>query len=271
MTQPPDIRVLPGSSGELRERLRRGEPAVGTFAGLSSPAAVEVCAAAGADWVLIDLEHGAGDEGAVASGVLACAAYGVPALVRVERLDRLRIGRCLDLGAAGIMVPRIDSARDADRLVRWMRYPPAGERGVATYNRQAGFGLRPEVLAERDGQLVTIVQIETAAGLDAVDEIAAVDGIDALFVGPVDLSYALGVPMGFTTDVFRLALDRVLAAARKHGVAAGIMAKDAPTAVDQLRRGFRLVSVGSDSAMLAAAYRAAFTATARSTDPEEPR
>jgi 4-hydroxy-2-oxoheptanedioate aldolase len=267
VTRPPVPRVLPGSRGELRERLRRGDPAVGTFAGLASPAAVEVCAAAGADWVLIDLEHGAGDEESVAAGVLACAAYGVPALVRVESLDRLRIGRCLDMGAAGIMVPRVDSAEDAARLVRWMRYPPAGDRGVATYNRQGGFGMRSEVLAERDGQLAGVVQIETAAGLEAVEEIAAVDGIDALFVGPVDLSFALGVPLGFTTGTFQRALDRVLAAARRHGVAAGIMAKDGATAAGHLRRGFTFVSVGSDSAMLAAAFREAFGTTAGAQPP----
>jgi 2-dehydro-3-deoxyglucarate aldolase/4-hydroxy-2-oxoheptanedioate aldolase len=261
------IRSLPNAHGVLRDRLRSGVPQVGTFAGLGAPGAVEVCAVAGADWVLLDLEHGAGTEAAVRDGVLAAEAYGVPALVRVESLDRLRIGRCLDLGAAGVMVPRVDSAAQAAELVRYLNYPPEGDRGVAGYNRQGGFGLRPEVLRQRNGQLAGIVQIETRGGLDAVADIAAVPGVDVLFIGPVDLSYALGAPLNFGSAAFQGALDAVLKAAHDNGITAGIMAGTAEIAAAHVRRGFGFVSVASDASVLAAALHAAFT-HAKSEDPE---
>src|SRR6478735_7836633 len=125
----------PLDAGQLRRRLAAGEVTLGTFVGMASATAVEVCAAAGADWVLIDLEHGSGGEDAVRDGVVAAGSYGVPAIVRVESGERIRIGRVLDQGAAGIMVPRLTTVDQAAESVRHMLYPPHGDRGVATYNR----------------------------------------------------------------------------------------------------------------------------------------
>ena len=121
-------------------------PAIGTFVNLGSALATEVCAMAGFDWLLVDLEHGAGGEEALVGQTLAAAAHDVPLFVRVETVERIRVGRVLDLGVAGVMIPRIEDASDARRVVRFARYPPDGERGVATYNRACGFGTRPEVL-----------------------------------------------------------------------------------------------------------------------------
>ena len=133
----------PLDQGKLRSRLAAGEPTVGVFLGAASPVTAEVCAAAGVDWVLLDLEHGAGGEEQVGTVVLAAAAYGVPTVVRVESAARIRLGRVLDLGAAGVMLPRLDTATEVAAALRHLRYPPDGDRGVATYNRACRFGLDP--------------------------------------------------------------------------------------------------------------------------------
>src|SRR6185312_13618635 len=106
---------------------------IGTFVGAASPVAAEVCAAAGVDWLLIDLEHGSGGEEQVRAVVPAAAAYGVPTVVRVESAARIRIGRVLDLGAAGVMLPRLDTADQVREALAHLYYPPRGDRGVATY------------------------------------------------------------------------------------------------------------------------------------------
>ena len=151
----------PLDAGQLRARLAAGEPTVGTFLGMASPVAAEVCAAAGPDWVLLDLEHGGGGEEQVGATVLAAGAYGVPTVVRVETDARIRLGRVLDLGAAGVMLPRLSSAAEVAEAVRHLRYQPRGDRGVATYNRACRFGLDPGALDRADGEVLCVVQVES--------------------------------------------------------------------------------------------------------------
>lgn len=243
---------------DFRERVRAADaPLLGTFLNLGSALATEACALAGFDWLLVDLEHGGGTEDALVGQLLAAAAHGVPALVRVESDARIRAGRALDLGAAGAMFPRLDTPREVTAAARHLRYPPAGDRGVATYNRAAGFGLRAEYLDTADDRVVTVVQIETAAALDQLDGIAQVPGVDVLFVGPRDLSHALGVPGQMDAPAYQAALDRVLAATRQAGIAAGILVGDAAAARAHVERGFTFVGVGSDSAFVAAGAVAA--------------
>ena len=132
---------------DLSGRLASGDTLYGTFLGLGSALAAEACALAGFDWLLTDLEHGGGDESELLPQQLAADAHGVPMLVRVESTHRIRAGHALDLGAAGVMFPGIESADQATQAMRHLRYPPDGDRGVATYNRAYGFGLHPERLA----------------------------------------------------------------------------------------------------------------------------
>ncbi|MEV6765059.1 aldolase/citrate lyase family protein [Streptomyces sp. NPDC051105] len=246
----------PLDHGRLRARLAAGEVALGTFIGSASPITAEVCAAAGADWVLLDLEHGAGGEEQVRTTVPAAAAYGVPTVVRVESAARIRIGRVLDLGVAGVMLPRIDTAAEAREALRHLRYPPAGDRGVATYNRACRFGLDPAAL-DREGEILGIVQIESASALGEVEEIAALDGADVLFVGPRDLSHDLGVPGDFTAPVYREALERVRKAAADHGKACGLLVPDGPAAAAKRTEGWTFIGIGSDSTLLATAVSTA--------------
>ena len=246
----------PLDHGRLRARVRSGEPTLGTFLGTASPVTAEVCAAAGFDWLLLDLEHGAGGEEQVRTTVPGAAAYGVPTVVRVETDARIRIGRVLDNGAAGVMLPRTDSAEQAAEALTHLRYPPRGDRGVATYNRACRFGLDPGALDTADDEVLAVVQIESAAAVGAAEEIAAVDGVDVLFVGPRDLSHDLGVPGQLTAPPFVDALERVRLAAQKHGKAAGLLVSTGAAAAERIAQGFTFVAVGSDSTLLADAATA---------------
>ncbi|MFJ1747438.1 HpcH/HpaI aldolase/citrate lyase family protein [Streptomyces sp. NPDC088116] len=242
--------------GRLRARLASGEVTLGTFVGTASAVTAEVCAAAGADWLLLDLEHGAGGEEQARTIVPIAAAYGVPTVVRVESAARIRIGRVLDLGAAGIMLPRLDTAAEVRDALRHVSYPPAGDRGVATYNRACRFGLDSAAL-DRQDEILGVVQIESASALGDVEAIAALDGVDVLFVGPRDLSHDLGVPGEFTAPVYREALERVRKAAAARGKACGLLVPDGTAAAAKRAEGWAFIAIGSDSTLLAGALSAA--------------
>jgi 4-hydroxy-2-oxoheptanedioate aldolase len=246
----------PLDRGRLRARLAAGEATLGTFVGTASAVAAEVCAAAGVDWVLLDLEHGAGGEEQVRDVVPAAGAYGVPTVVRVESAARIRLGRVLDLGAAGVMLPRMDTAAEVAEAVRHLRYPPAGDRGVATYNRACRFALDPGALARAGDELLGVVQIESASAVEQVDQIAAIDGVDVLFVGPQDLSFNLGVPFDLGAPTYLAALRRVRDAAGRHGKACGLLVPDGAAAAARHAEGWSFVAIGSDATLLAAALAA---------------
>src|SRR5881392_214331 len=146
--------------------------------------------------------------------VPAAGSYGVPTVVRVESAARIRMGRVLDSGAAGIMLPRMNTVDEVAEAVRHLRYPPEGDRGVATYNRACRFGLDPGALDRANANVLTVVQIESARAVEQVEEIAAVDGVDVLFVGPRDLSHDLRVPGDTRAPSYLAALDRVRCAAQ---------------------------------------------------------
>lgn len=240
----------PLDHGALRERLRTGAATWGTFLGLGAPIAAEIAAAAGMDWVLLDLEHGAGGEELVYPTIAATGGYGVPTVVRVESDDRIRIGRVLDAGAAGVMVPRVESAEQVRNIVANFHFPPTGHRGVASYNRAAQWGLDPAALMSPSSATV-IIQIETRGALEHVTEIAATPGVDVLFVGPLDLSFALGVPRDFESDTFTEALRTIVTAAHNNGIVAGILAPTPAAARRYRAMGFTFIALASDSVLLA--------------------
>jgi 2-dehydro-3-deoxyglucarate aldolase/4-hydroxy-2-oxoheptanedioate aldolase len=243
----------PLDGGRLRARAVAGEATLGTFVGTASPVTAEVCAAAGFDWLILDLEHGAGGEEQVRATVPVAAAYGVPTIVRVETGARIRVGRVLDAGAAGVMFPRLDDAEQVRAAVAHLRYPPRGDRGVATYNRACRFGLDPGALDRADDEVLGIVQVESAAAVAVAEEIASVDGVDVLFVGPRDLSHDLGVPGQVSAPVFLDALEKVRLAAGKHGKACGLLVPDGAAAAAKIAEGWTFVTIGSDSTLLATA------------------
>jgi 2-keto-3-deoxy-L-rhamnonate aldolase RhmA len=227
---------------------------------MGSSFAAEACALGGFDWLLVDLEHGAGGEEGLVGQLLAGAVHDVPVFVRVETNERIRIGHALDLGAAGIMFPRVSTVEEVREVVSHLWYPPRGGRGVAGYNRARQFGADARGVEEVNDSLLGLVQIETLAALENVEEIAAIPGVDVLFVGPSDLSTGMGIPGQFDEPVFVAALDRVASAAKNANIAAGILAFDVDRAKAFSQGGYSFVGVGSDSSLLRQGALAAATA-----------
>jgi 2-dehydro-3-deoxyglucarate aldolase/4-hydroxy-2-oxoheptanedioate aldolase len=245
-----------------RERVRGGADLRGTFLNLGSALAAEVLALSGFDWLLVDLEHGSRSEEALIGQLLAGAAHDVPVFVRVESAERIRVGHVLDLGACGVMFPRLDTPEEVRAAVSHLWYPPHGDRGVAVYNRARSFGADARDSAGVNNDLIGVIQVESAAAAANVASIAAIPGVDVLFVGPSDLSASLGVPGQLDAPVFLDALDAVVAAARSANIAAGILTGDLDGVTALNERGFSFVAVASDSALL---RRAATSATTRRT------
>jgi 2-dehydro-3-deoxyglucarate aldolase/4-hydroxy-2-oxoheptanedioate aldolase len=243
----------------LLERVRAGTPTLGTFLNLGSTLAAEACALSGFDWLLVDLEHGAGGEEALVGQILAGAAHGVPVLVRTESAERIRAGHVLDLGANGVMFPRLNTPEEVADAVSHLSYPPHGDRGIAGFNRAREFGGDGREAQEVNASILSIVQIETFAALNNVEKIAAIPGVDVLFVGPSDLSASLGIPGQLDAPQFIEALHRVVDACRGASVAPGIMLANPDSDRLQwlLAQGFTFNAIGSDSSLLKSAARAA--------------
>ncbi len=240
----------------IRHDVLSGRLMAGTFLNTGSSVNAEIAAQAGFDWVLVDLEHGALDQDRLI-GVLQ-AVSGTPAapLVRVAWNDPVRCKRSLDAGAVGLMIPWINTAEEARQAARATRYPPAGIRGVAGSPRAAGYGQRfREYLAEANDHVLTIAQIETSEALKNADEIAAVEGIDVLFVGPTDLTVSMGIPLQYDHPQLADALQRIVAACGRHGKAAGILASTQEQVAAYHAWGFTMIGLGSDGTTLAAAMR----------------
>jgi 2-dehydro-3-deoxyglucarate aldolase/4-hydroxy-2-oxoheptanedioate aldolase len=163
------------------------------------------------------------------------------------------------------MLPRLDSAEEVGAAIRHLRYPPEGDRGVATYNRACRFGLDPAALDRANSEVLAVVQIESARAVEQVAAIAALDGVDVLFIGPRDLSHDLGVPGDTKAPSYLEALDRVRRAAQEFGKSCGLLVPTGAAAAEKRAQGWTFVAVGSDSTLLATALTAEL-ASARTGD-----
>ena len=241
----------------LRERLRRREPLAAAFLDLGSSVSADVTARAGFDVVVVDLEHGAGDESAARAQIQAADPH-ASVVVRVPE-GPAQVGRMLDAGASGVIVPQVADAAHAEEVARATRY--AGSRGISPFSRGNRYGQAGRDFREcADAALACIVQIERASALETVDEIAALDDVDALLMGPADLSADLGLPLDLDGPDLRDAARRVADAAARQGKTAALhMARpDQATAFREL--GFSLLSCTFESAVLATASAAAAAA-----------
>lgn len=228
-----------------RQQLKNGFMA-GTFLNLGSPAAVEIAAGLGFNWLLIDLEHGNASLADLRTLLLACRGS-TPPIVRIPSVDADTVKFVMDSGAAGIMFPFVSSAAQAKAAVQAMKYPPVGTRGVAGIIRATNYGQDwKKYFNQANENSLVVVQIETLEAVDAAEEIAAVDGVDVLFVGPLDLSVNLGCPADFTPAHFIEALQKVIAACEKHGKTAGILSRPQHV-VEHKQLGFRFFALGSDT------------------------
>ena len=238
----------------LRERLRRREPLTAAFLDLGSPVSAELTAMSGFDVVVVDLEHGAGDEGSARAQIQAATPHAA-VLVRVPD-GPAQAGRMLDAGADGVIVPQVGSPAEAQRAAAALRY--AGARGISPFSRGNRYGAAgPDFRARADERLACIVQIERASALETVEEIAALDGVDALLMGPADLSNDLGCALDLAGEPLRDAAARIAAAATAHGKTAALHLARADQAPGFRELGFTMLSCTFESAVLSAGMAAA--------------
>jgi len=210
----------------------------------------------GADWVCVDCEHGNIDDGAMHDAVPAIAALGVSPIVRIPDMQGWMVKRALDCGAHGIVVPLLRTVEEAKQLVQSTKFPPKGVRGFGSPIAMERFNPNPsftEYLQQANDTLVTMVQIETKEALEVVDEIAAVDGVDVLFIGPFDLGNNIGHPIidGQVAPELKAAIAKVLGACRKAGKKCGIFSVGGAQAKQFAEQGFDLISVATDYTALA--------------------
>ncbi len=233
-----------------RQRLKN-ELCTGTFLNLGSPASVEVAASLGFDWLLMDLEHGNASLADLRNMLMACRGASSAPIVRLRSVEADDVKFVMDSGAAGVMFPFVNSAEEARRAVESMKYPPMGKRGVAGIIRATNYGTNwKNYFDEANANSLVVVQIETPEAVARADEIAAVEGVDVLFVGPLDLSVNLGCPNDFTTEPFIAALKHVVAVCEAAGKPAGILSR--PQLVQQHKElGFRFLALGSDTGSIA--------------------
>jgi 4-hydroxy-2-oxoheptanedioate aldolase len=247
---------------DLKARLKRGEPVFGTFAFMASPDIVEIIGYAGFDYVIIDLEHSPKNWSDVANMIRAAELHGMAALVRIRENAEKSILEVLELGAAGIVVPFVQTADDVHKAVRATNYAPKGGRGTCTLTRAARYGgLRSEFLAHcvrQNENLVVVGQIEDRAGVDQIDAIVSCEpGLDALIVGRSDLASSLGEPGQVEAPAVLEATGRVVEAARRKGVAAGIGIYSPAEASRWIDAGCSLFFYSADTTLLLNAAAAA--------------
>ena len=243
----------------FRQRVLARETLVGTWLNLGSSIAAEIAAQSGLDWVLIDMEHGVGGHETLVHQLQASFRGDCASLVRIAINDPVRFKRVLDLGAYGVMVPWVGSAAEAEAAVAASRYLPRGIRGAASTTRATRFGQRPflDCLARAHEETTTVIQIERASVLDEVEQIAAIDGVDVLFVGPLDLSVSMGMAQEYARPEFLHALQRVSDAAKANGKAAGILTMNSALAAMWKSMGYTFIAYGSDGAMVTQGMQAA--------------
>jgi len=237
----------------VKETLAGGGVALGSMVfEFFTPGIARICANAGAQFVMYCMEHtGAGYETLKPQFAL-CRALGVAPLVRVPATEYHFVARALDSGALGIMVPLVDTREQAERIVSFTRYPPEGRRGAAfgfAHDDYQGGDVLQKMRAIHRRTLV-ICMIETRAGLENVEAIAAVPGVDVVWLGHFDLTNFLGIPGNFSHPMYRDAVKRIAAAARKHGKAAGYMAASADLGREYLEHGYRMIATGTDQGLL---------------------
>lgn len=244
----------------FKQALAERRPQIGLWQGLASHYSTEICAGAGFDWLLIDGEHSPNDLRSILQQAQTIAGYpGTHAIARIPvgqgHVGTMIIKQYLDLGIQTLLVPMVDTAQQAQEIVRAMRYPPDGIRGMAG-GRASRWGRYPNYGREANAQLCLLVQVETQQGLDNLDAIAAVEGVDGVFIGPADLSASLGHVGNPGHEKVQSAIEDAIRRINKAGKAAGILHNDEAPAKKYLELGCTFVAVGQDTVLLARATTA---------------
>jgi 2-dehydro-3-deoxyglucarate aldolase len=236
-------------TGNMKRLLRERRLTIGTWITINDPDVTEALSRIGFDWFVMDMEHAPLTIRDVQRLMQPLASTGVLPLVRVAWNDPILIKLALDIGAEGVVVPWVNCREDAERAVRACRYPPKGIRGFGP-RRASVYGLDKTYGKRADESISVVVQIETEQAVENAYEILSVDGVDAFFIGPYDLSQSLGIPGEFDNERFVCALEATLDSGRRANKVGGIWADDPDAAVKRIGQGFRMIGLASDMAML---------------------
>jgi 4-hydroxy-2-oxoheptanedioate aldolase len=240
--------VLVADGNDLRAKWNQGQATFGLWAGIDSSLTAELAAGAGYDYVCVDLQHGMTDERTMVAMFQAIAGAGATPLARLAWNEPWLIMRALDLGAGGVIVPLVGSGNEARRAVEACKYPPHGNRSYGPIRAQHVVGSSaPSDLAD---SVVCFAMVETRDGLDRLEEIAATPGLDGIYIGPADLSLALGRIPGAGGEALEDAITRVRETCEAHGLISGMHCDSGTTARAFAARGFKLITVGVDTSLL---------------------
>lgn len=247
-------------NNHTKAKMLNKEKTVGTFFQLGTANAAECLGYSGLDYIIIDTEHAPITEESAMEFIRAAKLSKLSPFVRIKDITRPSVLRMLDIGAEGIVVPCVESVDDVKSLVKYGKYAPLGERGFF-YGRAAGYGFEDftspleDYFKKCNNETMIIPQCETLGCLENIEEIVSIDGVDAIFVGPYDLSIALGKPGQFDSMEFTEALTRIINACKKVNKPAMIYANDLNSALKHFERGFDSVAVGTDISVLTNSYR----------------
>jgi 4-hydroxy-2-oxoheptanedioate aldolase len=236
---------------EFKRSLAAGRQQVGLWVSLASAYSAELVAGSGFDWLLIDTEHSPNEVDNTLAQLQAVAPWPVSAVVRPAWNDKVLVKRHLDIGAQTLLIPYVQSEEEARAAVEAVRFPPRGVRGVAGMTRATRFGRVDDYAKRADGELCLLVQVETRAGLDALEAITRCDGVDGVFIGPADLAAGLGHLGEIGHPEVQSAIREGIARIRACGKAAGILATDEPSARRYIEWGTTFTAVGMDAMILA--------------------
>lgn len=246
---------------KLKEKMKNGMPAVGTFFETGSAVTVECLGLSGLDFLIIDTEHGPYDVESSMEFVRAAELHGIEPFVRIKDHTRASVLRMLDIGAKGLIIPNIETIEQVKKLVEYGKYHPLGHRGFAPA-RCGGFGFAEhaagsisEYFRISNAETMILPQCETKGCLVNIEEIVSIEGIDGIFVGPYDLSIALGIPAEFSNEKFIEALDRILKACKNTGKFALIYCGTVDAARKYIKDGFDGVAYGMDALVIINAYK----------------
>lgn len=239
------------STNRFKRALAADREQIGLWQALGTPITAEICAAAGFDWLLFDGEHGPNDVPRLAEQLRAVAPFPVHAVGRPPYGEVRLIKQYLDIGFQTLLIPLVETSAQAGQLVRACRYPPDGIRGVGGgLVRASGYGRESDYVAQADAEICLLVQVETRAGLDNLDAIAATPGVDGVFVGPADLAAAFGQRGRPGAADVQQAIADAIARIRRAGKPAGILATAPETIARYRELGARFIAVGTDVALL---------------------
>ena len=235
---------------KIKEQMRRGEPSIGSWMSMAHPSIAEILAMAGYDWIVIETEHTAIDVSEVLRLIIAIEQRGSVPLVRLAWNDPIQAKAVLDSGAAGVLVPMVNTKADAELAVSMTKYPPLGSRGVGLARAQ-GYGINFDAyVTNANADTLLLVQIEHREAVENIEQILSVTGIDGVFIGPYDLSLSLGIPGNLNHPDILAAKQKVLSATLAHGLIAGMHFVQPQTAASDCQKaiseGYRFIALGTD-------------------------